>query len=149
WSCLVTSSSPAFSASASSPATPWRVASVTGSWRASCRDVMRVNHAACGAGTVAAGRCAWRVVGNRGWVRLDGGPVGGQPGGERSRAGEAVTRYNIAMRLRAAGRLREAVAELEIVVVLDRAVQHPDLDADTAMLHQVRAEAAGPPGTTS
>src|SRR5262249_45699123 len=58
------------------------------------------------------------------------------------RAGEAVTRYNIAMQRRAAGRLTEAVAELEIVVALDRAVQHPDLDADTATLQRVRAEAA-------
>jgi tetratricopeptide (TPR) repeat protein len=65
------------------------------------------------------------------------------------RAGEAATRYNIAMRLRAAGRLGEAVAELEVVVALDRAVQHPDLDADTAMLQRVRAEAAELPGGTS
>ena len=34
----------------------------------------------------------------------------------------------------------EAVAELELVVALDAAVQHPDLEADTAMLEQVRAE---------
>src|SRR5262249_10313392 len=57
-----------------------------------------------------------------------------------NRAGEAVTRYKIAMQLRAAGRLDEAVAELEIVVTLDRAVQRPGLDADTAMLQRVRAE---------
>ena len=56
------------------------------------------------------------------------------------RAGEAVTRYNIAMVHRGAGRLVEAVAELELVVALDAAVQHPDLEADTAMLEQVRAE---------
>jgi hypothetical protein len=65
------------------------------------------------------------------------------------RAGEATTRYNIAMLLRAAGRLGEAVAELEVVVGLDRAVQHPDLDAHTAVLQQVRAEAAQLPGGTS
>jgi hypothetical protein len=41
------------------------------------------------------------------------------------------------------------VAELEIVVALDRAVQHPDLDADTAMLQRVRAEAAELPGGPS
>jgi hypothetical protein len=57
-----------------------------------------------------------------------------------NRAGEAVTRYNIAMVHRDAGRLVEAVAELELAVALDEAVQHPDLQADTAMLEQVRAE---------
>jgi tetratricopeptide (TPR) repeat protein len=56
------------------------------------------------------------------------------------RAVEAVTRYNIAMVRRAAGRLLEAIAELELVVALDEAVQHPDLEADTAMLNQVRTE---------
>jgi len=35
------------------------------------------------------------------------------------------------------------------VVALDRAVQHPDLDTDTAMLQQVRAEAAKLPRRTS
>jgi tetratricopeptide (TPR) repeat protein len=58
------------------------------------------------------------------------------------RAVEATTRYNIAMVYRAAGRLGKAVAELELVVALDEAVQHPDLEADTAMLNQVRAELA-------
>ena len=56
------------------------------------------------------------------------------------RASEAVTRYNIAMVHRGAGRLVEAVAELELVVALDAAVQHPDLQTDTAMLEQVRGE---------
>jgi tetratricopeptide (TPR) repeat protein len=56
------------------------------------------------------------------------------------RAGEAMTRYNIAMVHRGAGRLVEAVAELELVVALDEALQRPDLQADTAMLEQVRAE---------
>jgi hypothetical protein len=41
---------------------------------------------------------------------------------------------------RDAARLLEAVAELELVVALDEAVQHSDLEADTAMLEQVRAE---------
>jgi len=40
------------------------------------------------------------------------------------------------------GELAEAVAELEQVVDLDRQVQHPDLDSDTAMLDQVRQEHA-------
>jgi hypothetical protein len=59
------------------------------------------------------------------------------------RAGEAVTRYNIAMALRAGGDLAGAVAELEVVVALDAQVGHPDLESDTAMLHQVRAELDG------
>ena len=41
---------------------------------------------------------------------------------------------------RGARRLVEAVAELELVVALDAEVQHPDLEADTAMLAQVRVE---------
>ncbi len=53
---------------------------------------------------------------------------------------DPVTRYNIAMRLRDLGDLDEAVAQLEIVVDLDRQVGHPDLESDTAMLHQVKAE---------
>ena len=56
------------------------------------------------------------------------------------RAGEAVTRYNIGMIHRRAGRLADAVTELEVTVELDRQVQHPDLASDTAMLEQVRAE---------
>ena len=56
------------------------------------------------------------------------------------RSGQAVTRYNIAMVLRAQGHLDDAVTELQLVVELDAAVQHPDLEADTAMLHQVQAE---------
>ena len=56
------------------------------------------------------------------------------------RAGEAVTRYNVAMIYRALGRLSDAVSELEIVVELDRQVQHPDLESDTATLNQIRAE---------
>ena len=63
------------------------------------------------------------------------------------RAGEAVTRYNIAMVHRGAGRLTDAVAELEVVVELDRAVQHPDLAADTAVLAQIRAELSGQSNT--
>ncbi|WFE22127.1 tetratricopeptide repeat protein [Solwaraspora sp. WMMD937] len=58
------------------------------------------------------------------------------------RAGEAVTRYNIAMVHRAEGDLDKAIDELEIVVELDRQVEHPDLASDTAMLEQVRQERA-------
>ena len=55
---------------------------------------------------------------------------------------ESVTRYNLALLLRAEGRLQEAVAQLRKVVVLDRQVQHPDLEADLAVLAQVEAELA-------
>ena len=48
-----------------------------------------------------------------------------------NRAGEAVTRYNMAMLYRAQGELGRAVAELEQVVELDRQVSHPDLQSDT------------------
>ncbi|MDG4768260.1 tetratricopeptide repeat protein [Solwaraspora sp. WMMD406] len=58
------------------------------------------------------------------------------------RVGEAVTRYNIAMVHRAEGNLDEAIGELELVVELDRQVDHPDLASDTAMLEQVRQERA-------
>ena len=58
------------------------------------------------------------------------------------RAGQAVTRYNVAMIHRAEGELGRAVAELEEVVELDRQVSHPDLQVDTEMLHRVRQELA-------
>jgi short-subunit dehydrogenase len=56
------------------------------------------------------------------------------------RAGEAVTRYNLAMIHRDQGDLGRAIAELEQVVELDRQVSHPDLQADTEMLQQVHQE---------
>ena len=58
------------------------------------------------------------------------------------RAGEAATRYNVAMIHRAQGDLGRAVTELEQVVELDRQVSHPDLQSDTEMLHCVRQEQA-------
>uniref|UniRef100_UPI003D7031EC tetratricopeptide repeat protein n=1 Tax=Micromonospora haikouensis TaxID=686309 RepID=UPI003D7031EC len=58
------------------------------------------------------------------------------------RAGEAVTRYNIAMLHRADGDLDQAIQELEHVVELDRQVDHPDLEADTAVLEQLRRQRA-------
>jgi tetratricopeptide (TPR) repeat protein len=65
------------------------------------------------------------------------------------RAGEAVTRYNLAMIHRGWGELDRAVTELEQVVELDRQVGHPDLASDTAMLERVRQEQARPdPGPT-
>jgi tetratricopeptide (TPR) repeat protein len=58
------------------------------------------------------------------------------------RAGEAVTRYNIAMIHRAEGNLDRAIGELELVVDLDRQVGPPDLASDTAALEQIRQERA-------
>ena len=56
------------------------------------------------------------------------------------RAGEAVNRFNIAMIHRAKGELDQAIHELELVVDLDRQVDHPDLASDTAALEQLRHE---------
>jgi tetratricopeptide (TPR) repeat protein len=58
------------------------------------------------------------------------------------RAGEATTRYNIAMIHRADRNLDRAIRELELVVDLDRQIEHPDLASDTAELEQVRRERA-------
>ncbi|MFE9915893.1 tetratricopeptide repeat protein, partial [Micromonospora sp. NPDC005553] len=58
------------------------------------------------------------------------------------RAGEATTRFNIAMVHRAGGDLDQAIRELERVVDLDRQVDHPDLEADTAVLEQLRRQRA-------
>ncbi|MFG3639646.1 tetratricopeptide repeat protein, partial [Micromonospora sp. NPDC047762] len=58
------------------------------------------------------------------------------------RAGETVTRYNIAMVHRADGDLDQAIRELEHVVDLDRQVDHPDLEADSALLEQFRRQRA-------
>jgi tetratricopeptide (TPR) repeat protein len=66
------------------------------------------------------------------------------------RAGEAVTRYNVAMIHRAQGELGRAVAELEQVVELDRQVGHPDLQSATETLRRVRQElASSEPGRGS
>jgi len=54
------------------------------------------------------------------------------------RHGEAVTRYNVAMIHQANGDLDGAIAELEVVVQLDKAVGHPDLEADTAVLNKLK-----------
>jgi len=43
---------------------------------------------------------------------------------------------------RADGDLDQAIHELEHVVDLDRQVQHPDLDDDTAVLEQLRRQRA-------
>jgi tetratricopeptide (TPR) repeat protein len=56
------------------------------------------------------------------------------------RAGESVTWYNLAMIYRVQGQFAEAVAALRQVVALDQQVQHPDLESDQAMLHQVEQE---------
>jgi hypothetical protein len=56
------------------------------------------------------------------------------------RAGERVTRYNMAMIYRGQGQLAEAVEMLRQVVALDEQTQHPDLESDTVMLRQVEQE---------
>ena len=56
------------------------------------------------------------------------------------RAGEALTRYNIAMVYRALGELDDAVRELEVLVEIDLQVEHPDPESDTRMLEQCRRE---------
>ena len=58
------------------------------------------------------------------------------------RYGEAITRYNMAMIYRAQGDLAGAIAQLRQTVALDRLVQHPDLEADSALLAQLEAELA-------
>jgi hypothetical protein len=70
-------------------------------------------------------------------------PDPGVPVEDRDRrAGEATTRYNIAMIHWAEGNLDQAIGELELVVELDRQVRHPDPASDTAALEQVRQERA-------
>ena len=56
------------------------------------------------------------------------------------RSGESVTRYNIAMIYRAQGNLAEAVEALRKVVELEKLTQHPDLEADQALLQQLEQE---------
>jgi hypothetical protein len=56
------------------------------------------------------------------------------------RAGEATTLCSIGMAHHRGGDTQEAVAELELVVALDAAVENPRLEADMAMLEQVRAD---------
>jgi hypothetical protein len=58
------------------------------------------------------------------------------------RAGERVTRHNLAMLYRAQGKLREAVEELKQVVELNELVQSPNLESDQAVLAQVQEEIA-------
>ena len=62
------------------------------------------------------------------------------------RAGERITRYNMAMMYRRQGQLAEAVEALRRVVALDELMQHPDLASDQAMLRAVEQEwqARGP-----
>ena len=55
------------------------------------------------------------------------------------KAGEAATRFNIAMAAATLGDLDCAVAELEQVVALDEAIHHPDLESDRAALARMRA----------
>ena len=55
------------------------------------------------------------------------------------RFGESVTRFNMAMVFVNLDRLAEAEEQLEIVVQIDEAVRHPDLESDRQVLEQVRA----------
>ena len=56
------------------------------------------------------------------------------------RWGESITRYNLALVYEALGDLQRAEDELEIVVALDEAIEHPDLASDRAALERVRAQ---------
>jgi len=55
---------------------------------------------------------------------------------------EAITRYNMAMIYRAQGDLAGAIAQLRQTVALDRLVQSPHLEEDSALLAQLEAELA-------
>ena len=54
------------------------------------------------------------------------------------RWGERITRFNMAVVFYALGEYDHAVAQLEIVVALDEAMGHPDLESDRAVLARVR-----------
>ncbi len=54
------------------------------------------------------------------------------------RFGESVTRFNLAMVFVDLDRLAEAEEQLEIVVQIDEAVRHPDLESDRRELERVR-----------
>ena len=56
------------------------------------------------------------------------------------RWGESITRYNLALVYETLGDLQRAEDELEIVVALDEAIEHPDLASDRAALERVRAQ---------
>jgi hypothetical protein len=56
------------------------------------------------------------------------------------RAGERVTRYNLAMIYWDQGKRREAMEELKQVVQLDELVQSPNLESDRAVLAQLQEE---------
>ncbi len=55
------------------------------------------------------------------------------------RSGEAVTRYNLAGIYVSMGDLAKAEEELLLVVELDEAVGHPDLESDRQTLLMVQA----------
>ncbi|MFC5940627.1 tetratricopeptide repeat protein [Micromonospora harpali] len=57
-------------------------------------------------------------------------------------AGEATTRHNIARIHWEVGDLDQAIQELEHVVDLRRKVDHPELEADVAVLEQLRRQRA-------
>jgi tetratricopeptide (TPR) repeat protein len=56
------------------------------------------------------------------------------------RFGESITRYNIAMVATELDDLERAETELTIVVALDEAIHHPDLESDRAALARIREQ---------
>ena len=57
--------------------------------------------------------------------------------------GESVTRYNMAMLLADLGDLARAEEELQMVVAIDEATSHPDLESDRATLAQIQQRRKG------
>ncbi len=55
------------------------------------------------------------------------------------RWGESITRYNMAMVYADLGDLAQAEEQLQIVVALDEAIGHPDLESDRAALATIQA----------
>ena len=55
------------------------------------------------------------------------------------RWGESITRFNLGIIYVQLGELAKAQEQLEIVVALDEAIGHPDLESDREVLEQIRA----------
>ena len=56
------------------------------------------------------------------------------------RWGESVTRFNLAMVYQSLGELDEAEAQMLLVVEIDEASGHPDLESDSAVLADIQAQ---------
>jgi hypothetical protein len=63
------------------------------------------------------------------------------------RSGEAVTLFNMATALESQGLYAQAIPLLEQVVAIDKAIGHPDLESDAAVLERVRSKVNAEPGT--